>query len=513
MRNLAILAAALSLLALFTPRAEADLGATGTRMAIAGGAARFYMTYGHVDEPEIYAPIGRELARIQVTFRRQGEDYLVFHRGALVERWPIVFTKEGVPETGEHPCVLVMGGNAFLPVRKLAEKFGLEVTFDRQTNLLAMVPSGKTGAEPEGPVTLSALALEQTDRGVLVRVSASGAVHPRWSTVRSPLPVRLVLDFPNAKWSPELGLPAPVGDVAQLRTGHPAELPGTARLVLEVPSPEVKLTRVEVSKDAVVASVGRGVAVARATLAPDVEDQVRAAIARRQAGVVRRGSRGSLSPITPLDPSLPQPELPANPVEQPLFPPLPRMRAAADLAGKVIVVDAGHGGHDSGALGKVHREKDLTLKLSREFKRALEERGATVVMTRDADVYVSLQERCTIANNSGADLFISIHLNAMPRPNQQSGSETYFHNGQSRRLAQFMHSRLVGTVRGRDGGIRNRRFYVCRHTTMPSVLLEVGYINHVRDEAFLGQPEFHVRLAESLADGVMEYFGTELAGG
>jgi hypothetical protein len=112
MRNLAILAAALSLLALFTPRAEADLGATGTRMAIAGGAARFYMTYGHVDEPEIYAPIGRELARIQVTFRRQGEDYLVFHRGALVERWPIVFTKEGVPETGEHPCVLVMCGSS-----------------------------------------------------------------------------------------------------------------------------------------------------------------------------------------------------------------------------------------------------------------------------------------------------------------------------------------------------------------------------------------------------------------
>ena len=71
---------------------------------------------------------------------------------------------------------------------------------------------------------------------------------------------------------------------------------------------------------------------------------------------------------------------------------------------------------------------------------------------------------------------------------------------------------MVGTVRGRDGGIRNNRaLYVCRKTTMPSVLLEIGYINHERDEALLVDADFQNKLAGNLAQGVMDYFGTDLS--
>ncbi|HEU4754799.1 MAG TPA: N-acetylmuramoyl-L-alanine amidase, partial [Armatimonadota bacterium] len=240
------------------------------------------------------------------------------------------------------------------------------------------------------------------------------------------------------------------------------------------------------------------------------------AIQRRRNPLLARGDRHlpgdtnpelppiDLGPITPGAPGTPDVERPEP--AQPF-----RGTAARSLIGKCIVVDAGHGGHDQGAPGKMSKEKNLTLQMCNALKQELEARGARVVMTRSTDDYVSLQQRVDIANGCGADLFISIHLNAMPRPNMQSGSETYFHTPQSVRLARTLHNRLVGTVQGRDGGIRNRRFYVVRNTSMPSVLLEVGYINSDRDEAFLVQDDFQDKLARNLALGVLEYFGSDSA--
>jgi N-acetylmuramoyl-L-alanine amidase len=186
------------------------------------------------------------------------------------------------------------------------------------------------------------------------------------------------------------------------------------------------------------------------------------------------------------------------------------VKPAVSLIGKTICIDAGHGGHSAGAKGTENLEKDLCLKMCLSLQRELEQRGARVIMTRDSDVFVSLEGRCVIANSANADLFISIHLNSTPTRNSASGTETYWHTPQSQRLARAVHRRVVGAFGGLDRGIRNRAFYVIRNTTMPSVLLEIGFINHKTDEALLEQSLFHNRLGESLTHGVLDYFGTDL---
>jgi N-acetylmuramoyl-L-alanine amidase len=142
-----------------------------------------------------------------------------------------------------------------------------------------------------------------------------------------------------------------------------------------------------------------------------------------------------------------------------------------------------------------------------QLARALKEAGATVIMPRTDDSHVSLEGRYNLANARTADIFISFHCNAMARRGTMSGTETYYCTPQSLALAQALHPQVVGVMAGRDGGIRRRSFAVVRHTTMPSVLLEVGYIDNPGDEARLGDPIFQEELGNAVRDGVIRYFG------
>jgi N-acetylmuramoyl-L-alanine amidase len=128
-------------------------------------------------------------------------------------------------------------------------------------------------------------------------------------------------------------------------------------------------------------------------------------------------------------------------------------------------------------------------------------------MTRDSDRYVSLEDRYTFANLKAADLYISIHCNAMARHNTMSGTETYYWSPQSFDLARAVHPEVVRVMGGRDGGIRQRQFAVIHHTTMPSILLEVGYIDNTGDAVKLGDPAFQESLGNAVRDGLLGYFG------
>jgi N-acetylmuramoyl-L-alanine amidase len=128
-------------------------------------------------------------------------------------------------------------------------------------------------------------------------------------------------------------------------------------------------------------------------------------------------------------------------------------------------------------------------------------------MPREDDSYVSLEDRYNFANQKNADLFISIHCNAMPKHNTMSGSETYYWSPQSLDLARAIHPEVVRAMGGRDGGIRRRAFAVIHHTVMPSVLIEVGYIDNTNDEARLGDPGFQQTFGDAVRDGVLSYFG------
>lgn len=174
------------------------------------------------------------------------------------------------------------------------------------------------------------------------------------------------------------------------------------------------------------------------------------------------------------------------------------------LNGLTIVLDAGHGGYDSGALGPRTREKDHTLDLIQRLAGNLRSRGANVLLTRSGDYFVSLQGRVDFANTRRADLFISIHNNASDSPASR-GTETFFYTAQSVGLAREIHKELCKGTGLYNRGIDQKRFVVIRKTWMPSVLLEVAFVTNPREEGLLSSPDWCQRVAESVTRGVINY--------
>jgi len=236
---------------------------------------------------------------------------------------------------------------------------------------------------------------------------------------------------------------------------------------------------------------------------------------------------------------------------------LGRLRLAADKEARThialfrrIVIDAGHGGKDPGAigLGGVY-EKDIVLDISVRLKRILEDRGYSVTMTRDRDEFISLKERTQVASWSNADLFVSVHANSSPARHIQ-GIEVYtarhlgFHErAEDQRLTnqQLLFDRLTMANGSRDvenivadmlytkkqehakafaeelaestsrlaktanRGEKESRFYVLRNTLIPAVLVEVGFLTNAREAKQLQTSTYRQRIAHGLAESIMEY--------
>lgn len=177
------------------------------------------------------------------------------------------------------------------------------------------------------------------------------------------------------------------------------------------------------------------------------------------------------------------------------------------LAGKTIVIDAGHGGADPGARGVSGRTQESynTLFVAKDVQALLERAGADVVMTRDSDVFVPLETRVAIANRSGADIFISIHNDSNPNASIR-GVTTYYYNPYSRPLADVMQASLAGGLGARYVGVFQRSFLVVRGTSMPAVLVELGFLTNWADEQLLADPVYRYRAAEAIYNGVVRYF-------
>ena len=171
-----------------------------------------------------------------------------------------------------------------------------------------------------------------------------------------------------------------------------------------------------------------------------------------------------------------------------------------------VVIDPGHGGKDPGTIGiGGFREKDVVLPISLDVAEILRKQDIDVVMTRDNDNFISLQGRTDLANDIDADLFVSIHANAinLSRPDV-NGLETYYYKS-GRRLAEVIHWSILNGVEIDNRGIRRARFYVLRHSTMPAVLVEVGFLTGAVDASRLKDPNHRRRMAEQIARGIVEY--------
>ena len=182
----------------------------------------------------------------------------------------------------------------------------------------------------------------------------------------------------------------------------------------------------------------------------------------------------------------------------------------------LVAIDAGHGGHDPGTVAvNGSKEKDYALDMALRLKSSLEKLGIGVFLTRDNDFYPELYERSRLANDLGADLFVSIHVNSADKNPSARGTETLFYPSQGkagqltgRMFAEIMQKNLISTLHTTDRGIVERpNLVVLYSTNMPSVIVETAFASNKGDVEFLESAAFRKRVAGAVSDSVMQALG------
>ena len=198
--------------------------------------------------------------------------------------------------------------------------------------------------------------------------------------------------------------------------------------------------------------------------------------------------------------SIPRPQAPQTRTAT-----IPTTRAVAPQGPRpstTVVIDAGHGGHDRGGIaGQRVDEKTMNLDVAQRLKAVLQSYGYRVVMTRDSDVFIPLGTRVAIANSYRDAIFVCVHFNATPR-RSASGVETYFYSSQSLPLASAIHYYVAGGAPSANRGVRRRGFFVLRRTTIPSVLVECGFLTNPTEAQHALSPAYRQKLAVEIAHGI-----------
>lgn len=176
----------------------------------------------------------------------------------------------------------------------------------------------------------------------------------------------------------------------------------------------------------------------------------------------------------------------------------------------LVALDPGHGGMDEGCSSGSVLEKDINLQIALSVRDKLEEMGYQVMMTREDDTYIALEERVNMANGNDADIYISIHQNSYESA-QISGMETWYCGQntamESRRLAQLVHQKALSAAGASQRQLRgDADFYVTGNTSMPSCLIETGFLSNAEERELLSGPEYQEQLAGGIAEGIDLFF-------
>jgi N-acetylmuramoyl-L-alanine amidase len=186
-------------------------------------------------------------------------------------------------------------------------------------------------------------------------------------------------------------------------------------------------------------------------------------------------------------------------------------RSSPERVRRAVVIDPGHGGADSGAIGPTGlRECDVTLDIARRVQEILDGRGVPVVLTRTADTAVALEDRSDIARREHALAFVSIHANAS-QIGSRKGTETYYASRGSEPLAALIHHEIVRVLAEPDRGIRTDDFYVIVNMPAPAVLVETAFISNPVEERLLRDPAIRRRIAEAIVRGLIRFLGARTA--
>ena len=179
-----------------------------------------------------------------------------------------------------------------------------------------------------------------------------------------------------------------------------------------------------------------------------------------------------------------------------------------------VVVDAGHGGREKGAIGCLgDEEKNINLKIALELEQMLKEKGFNVVLTRGYDSDLSLKERIQIAKDNGADIFVSIHLNSIPdipmNIHKNRGTSVYHFNKNSKELAEYVKKATTRSLGTNDDGVRTASLAVVRPTEYIGILVETAYMTNPLDSVLYTSKDFAQRAAQGICNGITDYFYSE----
>jgi len=198
-----------------------------------------------------------------------------------------------------------------------------------------------------------------------------------------------------------------------------------------------------------------------------------------------------------------------NPVK-----PSPSTNGSGILKNKVIVVDPGHGGSNPGAVANNTREADNNLAVGLKLRDYLVQAGAKVIMTRDTDRTVAsegsslgeeLRARVNLAETNHADIFVSIHSNENSDSNI-AGAMTFYPSGKSDALASEVERAIISGTGAIDKGSSSATFYVLRNTSMPSTLVEMGFVSNKDEAARLASDSYRNNMAQGIFNGIVNYF-------
>ncbi|WP_322905825.1 N-acetylmuramoyl-L-alanine amidase family protein [Paenibacillus campi] len=420
---------------------------------------------------------------------------------------------------------IIQHGTTLVPLRFLAENTGATVTWDNNSKTVLVTTKqsqsdsagDKDGSSTNGSADSSdkdantgtsspsamVNALSFSDNRLTVTID--GNVKPKYSSLTNPN--RIVLDLPKAGFSTAFlgGQTMSVGQVGKLDvTGYPqvagvryslfSGSPSTVRIVLDLNQAQ-QYKVITNTKGLVMVELNGandnsntpGGTVTPVSDNTNGSEQTGGSTDPNNNGNTGNTDNGSTS-ITPTPGSGP-----------------------GQNGKKVVVIDPGHGGLDSGAVSLNKRfEKDFTLAVGLKIQALLQQDpNIDFVLTRSDDTYPTLPDRVKLANNLHADVFVSIHGNSTTSKVSPSGTEIYYTRPQSLDFAKVIHDHVVQALGLPDRGIHAKSLHVTRETTMPAVLIEAGYLSNAGDEALMYTDEFQQKLAQAVVDAIKQYLNVQ----
>lgn len=369
---------------------------------------------------------------------------------------------------------VVQNGTTLVPIRLVSEQMGIKVNWNNSDKIVTLATTGtstgggttsESGSNAENGLAL-VNGISFSESRLLVTLDKN--VTPKVSKMDSPN--RIVIDLPNSDFG---------GGFAQ---GQSASAGQIQTLAVENND---KVSQIRYSQYSTDPSSIR--------IVIDLNN-------KQNYEVFNEGDGLLIVDLTPDNGTKPTPPTSTEGTTQP-------GSSVGNSGKKVVVIDAGHGYQDPGAVGSVSTEKALNLAVALKVEAILkQDPNIDVVLTRSDDTFLELKQRVKVAEKLDADLFVSIHANSSSS-SAASGTETYYQRSNSKKLAQTIHKYLVAATGFKNRGVQYGNFHVIRETTMPAVLLEVGFISNKSEESKMNDASRQQAVAEGVVKGIKEYLG------